>query len=78
MEINSNLMVQGQGYMVDVMVKTYTFTIDQLWPFFFDRCVQFVHLTTVDIRINRLVLWNQLRKYHTFPIPPNRFVCKAS
>ena len=54
------------------MVKNYTFTIDQFSPFFFYRCVQFVQLTTVDIRINRLVPWKQLKKYHTFPIPPNR------
>ena len=54
------------------MVKNYTFMIDQLWPFFFDRCVQFVQLTTVDIRINRLVPWKQLKKYYTFPIQPNR------
>ena len=95
-EINSNLMVQDQGYIVDVtllpnqaliifgewlkmcvwcsviMVKHYTFTINQFWPFFFDRCVQFVQLTTVDIWINCLVTWKQLRKYHTFQIPPNR------
>ena len=44
----------------------------QFWPFFFHRCVQFVQLTTVDIRINRFVPWKQLKKYHTFPIPPNR------
>ena len=55
-----------------VMVKNYTFTIHQFWPFFFDRCVQFVQLTTVDIRIKRLVPWKQLKKQHTFPIPPNR------
>ena len=54
------------------MVKNYTFMIDQFWPFFFDLCIKFVQLTTVDIRINRLVLWKQLKKYHTFPIPPNR------
>ena len=38
------------------MVKNYTFMIDQFWPFFFDRCIQFVQLPTVDIRTNRLVL----------------------
>ena len=54
------------------MVKNYTSTIDQFWPFLIDRCVQFVKLTTVDIRIIRLVPWKQLKKYHTFPIPPNR------
>ena len=55
-----------------VTVENYTFTIDQFWPFFFDRCIQFVQLTKVDIRINRLVPWTQLKKYHTFPIPSNR------
>ena len=54
------------------MMKNYTFTIDQFWPFFFDRCVQFVQLTTVDIRINRLVPWKKLKKDQTFPIPPNK------
>ena len=54
------------------MVKSYTFTINQFWPFFFDRCVQFVQLTAADIRINRLFPWKQLKNYHTFPIPPNR------
>ena len=29
-----------------------------------------VQLTTVDVRINRLVPWKQLKKYHTFPILP--------
>ena len=53
------------------MVKNYTFTIDQFWPFFFDLYVQFVQLTTVDIRINRFVPKKQLKKY-TIPIPPNR------
>ena len=51
--------------------QTYTIMIDQFWPFFFDRWVQFVHLTTVDIRINRLVPLKQLKQYHTFPILPN-------
>ena len=54
------------------MVKNCTFTNDQFWPFYFDRCVQVVQLTTVDIRINRLVPWKKLKKYHTFSIPPNR------
>ena len=54
------------------MVKNYTFTIHQFWLFFFDRCVQFVQLTTVDIRINCLVPWKLLKKEHTFPIPTNR------
>ena len=54
------------------MVKNYTFMIDQFWPFFFGRCVQFVQLTTVGIRINCLVPWKQLKKDHTFRIPPNR------
>ena len=31
-----------------------------------------VQLTTVDIRIDRLIPWKQLKKYHTFTIPPNR------
>ena len=55
-----------------VIVKNYTFTIDQFWPFFFDRCIQSIQLMTVDIQINRLVPWKQLQKYHTFPITPNR------
>ena len=49
-----------------------TFTIGQFWPFFFDRCAQFVQLMTVDMQNNRLVPWKQFKKYHTFPIPPNR------
>ena len=81
-EINNNLMVQGQDYMVDVtslpkqaLIIFVTITIDQFWPFFFDRCVQFVQLTTVEIQINRLVPWKQLKKYHTFPIPPDSIIC---
>ena len=54
------------------MMKNYTFTNDQFWPFFFDLCVQFVQLTTVGIRINRLVHWKRFKKYYAFPIPPNR------
>ena len=52
--------------------KIERFTIDRFWTFFFDCCVQFVQLTTVDILINRMVSWKQLKKYHTFPILPNR------
>ena len=37
-----------------IIVKNYTFTIDQFWLFFFDRCVLFVQLTTVP----GLEVWN--------------------
>ena len=60
-------------YIYSVVIGKITpLTIHQFWPVFFDRCVQFVQLTTVDIRNNRLVSWKQLKKYHTLPIPPNR------
>ena len=73
-------MVQDQGCMVDVtsLPNQALIIFDEwlkmcvVWPFFFDRCIQFVQLTTVDIRINRFVPWKQIKKYHTFPIPPNR------
>ena len=91
-EINSNLMVQGQGYMIDVtslpnqalivfgewltMCVVYGEKLHLYdWPIltvFFDRCVQFVQLTTVDIQINPLVPWKVLKKYHTFQISLNR------
>ena len=57
-----------------VMVKNYTFTIDQFWPFFFDRSVQMVQLRKVDIQINLLVPWKQLKKYDTFPIPQDSII----
>ena len=73
-KINSNLMVQGQGYMVDVtsLPNQAQQFLTSFWLFFFACCLQFVPLTTLNIRINRLVPWKQLKKYHTFPIPPIR------
>ena len=46
------------------VVQSSQYTIDQFWPLFFDDCVQFVQLTTVNIRIDRFVPWKQLKKYH--------------
>ena len=73
-EITSNLMVQDQGYMVEVpsLPNQAHFYDGPILALFFYRCLQFFQLTTVDIRINRLVPWKKLKKYHTFPIQPNR------
>ena len=46
-----------------------TFTIDQFWSLLVDGSIQFLQLLTVDIRINRLNSWKQLKIYHTLPIP---------
>ena len=48
-----------------VLMKYDTFTIDQFCSLLIEDCIQFVQLLTVDIRINRLVAWKQLKIYHT-------------
>ena len=68
--------MQGQDYMVDVAslpnqaliifgewLNDWTILAVFLWPL---RSIY--QLKTVDIQINRLVPWKQLKKYHTFPM----------
>ena len=54
-----------------ILTENDAFTICQFWPRFLDFFVQFHWLATVDIQIDSLVPWKQLKINNTFEIPPN-------
>ena len=54
-----------------ILMKDDAFTSCQFWPLFLDFFVQFHQLATVDIRIDILGPWKQLKINNTPEIPPN-------
>ena len=55
-------MVQGQSYMADVtsLPNQALIIFGERLKIFFDRCVQFVQLKIVDIRIKKLIIPQEL------------------
>ena len=54
-----------------VLMEDNSASVDQRWPLLHECCIQAVQLFSVQVRIERLAIGEQLRVDDSLPIPPN-------